>query len=354
MRYDPDKRCATYCGDDRCNCEAGPLNPALRNAEAELAAGLAGLGMDPKEAADYAAAHTPKSTVTQIEDWMDKHGENSVHLRGDGSADFIDWKERALAAELSLTRRSDETLEVVAALYKAWPDAEDISSDWPLGIIGSIEQIISERNEAQAALAIIRQSLIEQAEARADPTMPVLTSAVLEQLRHQAEAGYALAETEGSATDRVFVFGSNLAGRHGKGAALWARQHRGAVYGVGEGYRGNSYAIPTKDEHLRSLSTDERLDDLERVAREATSGPWAALKSAYGARGGTWSVLACGQNIAQVLRRSMTPARQTANARFIAAANPETVLALLSELRTLRASAAELAEIRHRMGEPRT
>lgn len=49
----------------------------------------------------------------------------------------------------------------------------------------------------------------------------------------------------------VFVFGSNLAGRHGKGAALWARQHRGAIYGVGEGPQGQSYAIPTKDAHLR-------------------------------------------------------------------------------------------------------
>ncbi len=51
----------------------------------------------------------------------------------------------------------------------------------------------------------------------------------------------------------VFVFGSNLAGRHGKGAALWARQHRGAIYGQGIGKQGNSYAIPTKDERLRPL-----------------------------------------------------------------------------------------------------
>lgn len=43
-----------------------------------------------------------------------------------------------------------------------------------------------------------------------------------------------------------FVFGSNELGRHGKGAGLWARQHRGAVYGQGEGHQGNSYAIPTK------------------------------------------------------------------------------------------------------------
>lgn len=51
----------------------------------------------------------------------------------------------------------------------------------------------------------------------------------------------------------VFVFGSNEAGRHGKGAALYARQHHGAVYGQGEGLQGDSYGIPTKDAHLRTL-----------------------------------------------------------------------------------------------------
>ena len=52
----------------------------------------------------------------------------------------------------------------------------------------------------------------------------------------------------------VFVFGSNLAGRHGKGAALEAARHWGAEYGVGEGRTGNAYALPTKDESLRTLS----------------------------------------------------------------------------------------------------
>ena len=51
----------------------------------------------------------------------------------------------------------------------------------------------------------------------------------------------------------VFVFGSNLAGRHGKGAAKHALDHWGAIYGQGEGPQGNAYAIPTKDEHLRTL-----------------------------------------------------------------------------------------------------
>jgi hypothetical protein len=51
----------------------------------------------------------------------------------------------------------------------------------------------------------------------------------------------------------IFVFGSNLAGRHGKGAALYARQHHGAVNGQGVGLQGTSYAIPTKDEQLNTL-----------------------------------------------------------------------------------------------------
>jgi len=55
----------------------------------------------------------------------------------------------------------------------------------------------------------------------------------------------------------IFVFGSNLAGRHGRGAALYARQYHGAAYGVGEGLTGSSYAIPTKDGALRTLALEE-------------------------------------------------------------------------------------------------
>ncbi len=55
----------------------------------------------------------------------------------------------------------------------------------------------------------------------------------------------------------IFVFGSNLAGRHGKGAALYARKNHAAQYGVGVGPTGNSYAIPTKDRQLRVLPLEE-------------------------------------------------------------------------------------------------
>lgn len=45
--------------------------------------------------------------------------------------------------------------------------------------------------------------------------------------------------------DEVFVFGSNLEGMHGGGAAWVAFRKFGAVMGCGVGLRGQSYAIPT-------------------------------------------------------------------------------------------------------------
>ena len=45
--------------------------------------------------------------------------------------------------------------------------------------------------------------------------------------------------------DEVFVFGSNLAGMHGGGAAWVAFRKFGAVMGQGVGPQGQSYAIPT-------------------------------------------------------------------------------------------------------------
>lgn len=56
--------------------------------------------------------------------------------------------------------------------------------------------------------------------------------------------------------DEVFIFGSNKAGRHGKGAALQALKF-GALRGIGEGMQGQSYAFPTLSSKFRRLSDDE-------------------------------------------------------------------------------------------------
>jgi hypothetical protein len=49
-----------------------------------------------------------------------------------------------------------------------------------------------------------------------------------------------------SGTNWIFVFGSNLQGRHGRGAAKVARLNFGAEHGVASGRTGHAYAIPTK------------------------------------------------------------------------------------------------------------
>jgi len=45
--------------------------------------------------------------------------------------------------------------------------------------------------------------------------------------------------------NEIFVFGSNLSGHHGGGAARYAYERFGAQWGVGVGIQGQSYAIPT-------------------------------------------------------------------------------------------------------------
>lgn len=54
--------------------------------------------------------------------------------------------------------------------------------------------------------------------------------------------------------NEIFVFGSNLLGRHGGGAAKMALDHFGAIYGQPFGFQGQSYAIPTMDDDMKPLS----------------------------------------------------------------------------------------------------
>lgn len=49
------------------------------------------------------------------------------------------------------------------------------------------------------------------------------------------------------ADGEIFVFGSNFKGAHMGGAARVAKEKYGAVWGIGEGLQGKSYAIPTME-----------------------------------------------------------------------------------------------------------
>lgn len=66
--------------------------------------------------------------------------------------------------------------------------------------------------------------------------------------------------------NEVFVFGSNLAGIHGKGAAKLALQY-GARYGVGVGPSGRTYAIPTKGYDIETLSLEHIIPYIKRFTK---------------------------------------------------------------------------------------
>jgi hypothetical protein len=55
-------------------------------------------------------------------------------------------------------------------------------------------------------------------------------------------------------TGNIFVFGSNLSGRHGKGAAKTALGW-GAKWGQAAGLQGRTYGIPTKDASIKRTLT---------------------------------------------------------------------------------------------------
>lgn len=72
---------------------------------------------------------------------------------------------------------------------------------------------------------------------------------------------------------KIFVFGSNLQGRHGKGAALYAVKHYGAIYGQAEGLQGQAYGVPTKLTPYLSLSLEQIAVHVQKFIEFAKSMP---------------------------------------------------------------------------------
>lgn len=85
------------------------------------------------------------------------------------------------------------------------------------------------------------------------------------------------ADGEQPRNGEVFVFGANLAGRHGAGAALAAKDRFGARIGQGEGYMGEGtahcYAVPTKDERFATLPYDVIRQRVASFIRFAQTNP---------------------------------------------------------------------------------
>lgn len=68
----------------------------------------------------------------------------------------------------------------------------------------------------------------------------------------------------------IFVFGSNLGGFHGAGAAKFALNHKGAILRQAVGRQGQSYAIPTKDATIKhTLPLTDIRTEVERFIQYA-------------------------------------------------------------------------------------
>ena len=70
------------------------------------------------------------------------------------------------------------------------------------------------------------------------------------------------------APNEIFVFGSNLSGMHGGGAAYTAYRHFGAIMGQGVGLQGRSYGIPTMQGGPETIRP--YVDEFIQFAREHT------------------------------------------------------------------------------------
>lgn len=104
----------------------------------------------------------------------------------------------------------------------------------------------------------------------------------------------------------IFVFGSNLAGIHGGGAAKWAYENRGAEWGVGFRLTGAAFAIPTKDWNIETLP----LKEIEKFV-------WRLLKFAQARSDLTFQLTAIGCGHAGYTRVQIAPMLKDAPANVV-------------------------------------
>ena len=85
--------------------------------------------------------------------------------------------------------------------------------------------------------------------------------------------------------NEIFVFGSNLGGYHGGGAARAAMKWFGAVWGQGVGLQGQSYAIPTMQGGVETIKP--YVDQFVEFAREHSEYKFLVTRIGCGIAGFT-------------------------------------------------------------------
>lgn len=91
-------------------------------------------------------------------------------------------------------------------------------------------------------------------------------------------------------SNEIFVFGSNLAGQHGGGAARLAYQKFGAVWGQGVGLQGQSYGIPTMQGSVETIKP--YVDEFIEFAKQHPSKTFLVTEISCGIAGFTVAEIA--------------------------------------------------------------
>lgn len=127
--------------------------------------------------------------------------------------------------------------------------------------------------------------------------------------------------------DEVFVFGSNLYGRHSDGAARAARKRFGAVWGQGVGLQGQSYAIPTMQGGVDTIKP--YVDQFVAFAKEHTDLFFYVTRIGCGIAGFKDS------DIAPLFRNALDVENICLPESFVAEINNRNLTEVPQELRTM-------------------
>jgi hypothetical protein len=135
----------------------------------------------------------------------------------------------------------------------------------------------------------------------------------IETLVAKMRSGVRQGALDSSNPNQVFVFGSNLQGVHGAGAAATAKRIWGAREGVGKGLTGQAYAFPTKKVptgEQRQFTLDELSESFRELFEVAAKNPQKEfMLSPVGTGLGGYSL----DEIAGVIARHSVPG----NVRFV-------------------------------------
>ena len=91
-------------------------------------------------------------------------------------------------------------------------------------------------------------------------------------------------------SNQILVFGSNLAGIHGAGAARFAFDKLNAKWGCGMGFTGQCYAIATKDLQIETLELsliESQVELFKKLAFEVSKFDYIVTKIGCGLAGYT-------------------------------------------------------------------